>query len=485
MAYEYQTISDNVFALLSAQFLYNEAMIEACDGDYLPDGDLEMAHGRCKEKAVEIFYSTEKAIDEVHSIRFLQMLDDLISASFDVFVCANDFKQGKMGEHVVQTPTMVESAKMFYFDSVKKIRAVVMPGNIQEIPNSSSEEQRVEHPKAVFPSSPGPVQIIEPVEEDHTFKLNVDFLEKILLDPKVADKKVSVIGVAGDFRKGKSFLLNFFLRYLKHQSRINSDSSEDNWLEAESSLLGFSWRGGAERDTKEIAVLLMDTQGAFDSQSTVKDCATIFALSTMISSLQIYNLSHNIQEDDLQHLHLFTEYGLLALEENVNSKPFQSLLFVVRWQRILEKRLMINERQHPELQRLRRHIRESFDDIQCYLMPHPGLDVATSPRFMGELKNINEEFQQHLRTLVPRLLDANNVVVKCINGQPVTCRELVVYFKAYTEIFHGEDLPEPKSMLSATRRLIILQLLLVPKRSILSRWKRSVEEMLHTCLLLI
>ena len=27
----------------------------------------------------------------------------------------------------------------------------------------------------------------------------------------------------------------------------------------------------------------MDTQGAFDSESTVKDCATVFALSTMIN----------------------------------------------------------------------------------------------------------------------------------------------------------------------------------------------------------
>lgn len=40
----------------------------------------------------------------------------------------------------------------------------------------------------------------------------------------------------------------------------------------------------------DVAVLLMDTQGAFDSQSTVKDCATIFALSTMLSSLQVFFL---------------------------------------------------------------------------------------------------------------------------------------------------------------------------------------------------
>ena len=52
----------------------------------------------------------------------------------------------------------------------------------------------------------------------------------------------------------------------------------------------------------QVAVLLMDTQGAFDSTSTVKDCATVFALSTLLSSVQVFNVMHNMQEDDLQHL---------------------------------------------------------------------------------------------------------------------------------------------------------------------------------------
>jgi len=52
-------------------------------------------------------------------------------------------------------------------------------------------------------------------------------------------------------------------------------------------------------------ILLMDTQGAFDSMSTVKDCATVFALSTLLSSVQVYNLMSNLQEDDLQHLQVF------------------------------------------------------------------------------------------------------------------------------------------------------------------------------------
>ena len=66
----------------------------------------------------------------------------------------------------------------------------------------------------------------------------------------------------------------------------------------------------------------MDTQGAFDSQSTVKDCATVFALSLMISSVHVYNIMQNLQEDDLQHLHLFTEYGKIALEDS-HETPFQ------------------------------------------------------------------------------------------------------------------------------------------------------------------
>jgi atlastin len=72
----------------------------------------------------------------------------------------------------------------------------------------------------------------------------------------------------------------------------------------------------------------MDTQGAFDSHSTVRDCATVFALSLMISSIHIYNITQNLQEDDLQHLHLFTEYGKIALEDT-HETPFQVEFFSI------------------------------------------------------------------------------------------------------------------------------------------------------------
>uniref|UniRef100_A0A3B5M2K1 GB1/RHD3-type G domain-containing protein n=1 Tax=Xiphophorus couchianus TaxID=32473 RepID=A0A3B5M2K1_9TELE len=201
----------------------------------------------------------------------------------------------------------------------------------------------------------------------------------------------------------------------------------------------------------------------FDSQSTLKDSATVFALSTMTSSVQVYNLSHNIQEDDLQHLQLFTEYGRLAMEET-ESKPFQSLMFLIRdWsspyeyvyglkggQAFLQKRLQVKNCQHEELQNVRKHIDSCFSKISCFLLPHPGLKVATNPKFDGRLKDIEDDFKTLLAELMPVLLAPDQLVEKQIGGCKITCRDLVEYFKAYIKIYQGDELPHPKSMLQAT-----------------------------------
>lgn len=50
--------------------------------------------------------------------------------------------------------------------------------------------------------------------ENGEFISNLSEIEEILTDPEVRDLKVAIISVAGKYRRGKSFLLNFFLRYL-------------------------------------------------------------------------------------------------------------------------------------------------------------------------------------------------------------------------------------------------------------------------------
>lgn len=58
-----------------------------------------------------------------------------------------------------------------------------------------------------------PLQIVQ-TGEDHTFILDEDTLTEVLLDERVKDRFVVIVSVAGAFRKGKSFLLDFFLRYM-------------------------------------------------------------------------------------------------------------------------------------------------------------------------------------------------------------------------------------------------------------------------------
>lgn len=61
--------------------------------------------------------------------------------------------------------------------------------------------------------------------------------------------------------------------------------------------------------------------------------------------------------------------------------------------------------------------------------------------------DIDPEFKKNLQILVPMLLAPENLVLKKINGQKVKARDLVQYFKSYIQIYSGNELPEPKSML--------------------------------------
>lgn len=61
-----------------------------------------------------------------------------------------------------------------------------------------------------------PVQVLL-VKDDHTFELDEAALSRILLAEEVRDREVVAVSVAGAFRKGKSFLMDFMLRYMYKQ----------------------------------------------------------------------------------------------------------------------------------------------------------------------------------------------------------------------------------------------------------------------------
>ena len=61
--------------------------------------------------------------------------------------------------------------------------------------------------------------------------------------------------------------------------------------------------------------------------------------------------------------------------------------------------------------------------------------------------DIEPDFKQQLRSLIPLLLAPEQLVVKKIHGTRISGKQLLEYFKVYIKIYQGDELPEPKSML--------------------------------------
>ncbi|KAJ6636400.1 Atlastin [Pseudolycoriella hygida] len=321
------------------------------------------------------------------------------------------------------------------------------------------------------------VQIVN--SKSHTLELNVDAVRRILEADNIKDRNVVVVSIAGSLRKGKSFLLNFFLKYLKAQYKSHDVT---DWIgQNGDELEGFSWRGGRHPDTigiwiwseiftydppndDGIAIILMDTQGIFDNQSSMKDCISTFAISMLLSSVQCYNIMRCIQEDDLQYLQLFMEYARLAVDgsDETNEKVFQNLLFLIRdWpfsydnaygysEEYVKEVLAENDKQTPEMCQLRQSIESTFEQVSAFLMPHPGKSVAQEKDFKGKLEDIDDEFVKYVKILIPSILAPENLKVKQINGENVRAAEFVKYLESYVETFSGDEVPQPKSVLMAT-----------------------------------
>jgi atlastin len=348
----------------------------------------------------------------------------------------------------------------------------------------------------------------------YAFTFHEDALDMIMKQVP-SGSKVSVVSVVGAFRTGKSFLLSWFLKYLNHHEALHAqkdDVTEDeegksktdrHWYDEFNSLGndGFDWRGGAERNTtgiwmwskpfilprtlsdgskEDVAVLLVDTQGMFDHETTMGLTAAIFGLSTLLSSYQIYNVDKRIQEDNLQQLALFSEYGRMALktdgheEENEKEdtevetkkpqkRPFQHIEFLVRdWQNfeddenieLCEKEMseyletVLAEREAADLKDTREQIMSCFENVSCYLMTHPGFAV-TKKKYAGEISSVEPTFIAFMDRYCKRVFQ--NPIAKSIHGRELTSPELTAYIRSYASMFAtGAHFPEAATMLEAT-----------------------------------
>uniref|UniRef100_T1IGX7 GB1/RHD3-type G domain-containing protein n=1 Tax=Strigamia maritima TaxID=126957 RepID=T1IGX7_STRMM len=298
--------------------------------------------------------------------------------------------------------------------------------------------------------------------------LKTEVLKGILTQKKVKNLKVAIIGIAGPFRKGKSFLLSFFIRYFKLKRH-------PDWLkeEMDKPLDGFRWSRGAASVTKgiwmwskplikgDVAIFLMDVQGSFDAKQSEQANTNVLAWSTMISTVTIFNLMSDLQMNYLDNLNYCTEYARIAVR-NKNENPFQKLIFLIRdWERIsshvhgfgggmayLSTWLTDdnNEDQNPTAMKIKillirmknqnpthknerpkiltrnngntqqppetNNIQIYWKQLQCFLMPHPGVKAWLMGNFKGEPKFIEPYFLEYLDMFVPNVV--NNIKVNTL-----------------------------------------------------------------------
>lgn len=347
------------------------------------------------------------------------------------------------------------------------------------------------------------VKIIDVDKSGHHFELKEDALYKIFASVP-EDMPVAIVGVVGAFRTGKSFLLDFFLRYLKntnHRTLDDDFSIEDTeleWMTAGGNLEGgntggegFKWKAGEDRCTtgiwlwneyfkrkdpvtnKTMAVFLMDTQGMYDHETSQHLTASIFGLSALLSSYTVFNLMFQIQEDHLQNLALFSEYGRVALKEassrGKHVHPFQKLEFLVRDFGKLSRKKDLQELQEDmskylekvmssnfqkDLKEVRDQVELCYEQISCYCLPHPGHEVSEIDgefNESGDVSTIRDLFKRLLGDYVRRVFN-DRITVKRIQGEKMNALKLFEFVKVYCKLFQESKIfPEAMTLFRATQ----------------------------------
>lgn len=276
--------------------------------------------------------------------------------------------------------------------------------------------------------------------------------------------------------------LSPFYQYKSIKYPNNPINDTANWLGgADEPLKGFSWRSGTTRETtgitfwsdvflcdhpngQKLAILVVDTQGLFDTETSTADNSKIFSLSSLLTSIQLLNLQGLVQEDHLQYLQFATEFAKFTTSNDHLSKPFQSFVFLIRdWnnpdeypfgldggQKYLDNLLIVKPEQPAELQSVRNHVRSSFEKLSCCLMPYPGNAVARSSTYDGRWFSMDEEFIAELKVVIPKLLQPENLVTKKINNVEMNARQTNEFFQQYIGMFSGASSVQPESIYETT-----------------------------------
>ncbi|CAM4580845.1 unnamed protein product [Caretta caretta] len=330
---------------------------------------------------------------------------------------------------------------------VEKIRDLPREGTLTGTGTASPEPG-----PGALPEEGRPVQLVC-VDEKGGLTLDEDVLSRCLEQGGVGDAPVCLVSIIGEQRRGKSFLLNYLLRRLQ-----SLDVKDGSWMgREEEPLEGFKWRVGARRVTDgvwvwsqpfwvpskggQVAVLLVDTEGSKDIARDMETSVKLSALSMLLGSYQILNVSSQLKDPDLEYLEMFLhvaeevgkEYGLESIQQlDLLVRDWSSSLVLGTdggKEHLRDVRQMLAAScKHPKaLEALTR------SKTRCYLMPFPGKWIMTGSQ--GCLRDMDEDFRDSLRDYVTGLVaSAGQHIWRNRHGALVTGSQLAAKIKKFSDL---------------------------------------------------
>lgn len=214
------------------------------------------------------------------------------------------------------------------------------------------------------------------------------------------------------------------------------------------------------RAGKQTAVLLMDSQGAFDGVINEKQSQTILALTTVLASNVIYNFKGNIGEENIKHTMDVANFVKTALklttENGAESQPLGQLSFLLRdfdypyidgrrdeeveWkERLKTAEEDLNRFQDVSL------LADSFRSVRLSWLCHPGEQVEQ--RRAAELKvgDVRPLYMQLLDEYVWNNFESGSsgfpfASRSIFDDAPLTVNNLVAYLKNLRNVLFDCDL---------------------------------------------
>jgi len=367
--------------------------------------------------------------------------------------------------------------------------------------------------------------------------------------------------VMGAFRTGKSFLMDLFLRYLRYDEKVKKAAErsgmcppsarsaegyqrgrEDGeefpvppWIHAaglilegasDSNVDGFRFRGGMDTCTegiwvwsepfirkvhgRSVAVLLMDTQGAWDGSMTKQQSATIFGLTAALSSKLVYNISTKIEECNVTNLAFFMEFARAALwqatseaqaaspngdagtngverengHHDPQGTPFQSLEFLVRDWRYFEDEWSVEECRRQMAQQLDKHVNPQeapssersvaealhsmFHNISCFCLPHPGFTIEKKT-WTGAVGDIGRDFLCFIDAYAQEVF-GSGLAPKKILGAELSTSSFAPILRNFVDAFQ-DSVPRAAQFTKA----LVTSTVILAKESALRKYSQSME----------